>query len=76
MRLIVAEIQLILADSRLSDEEFAERRRLAIQLVVHRLADRSREEILGTDLPRTVVIETLVSAVTSILSGGLSEPST
>ena len=76
MRLIVAEIQLILADSRLSDEEFTERRRLAIQLVIHRLADRSREETLGVDLPRTVVIETLVSAVTSILSGGLSEPST
>jgi AcrR family transcriptional regulator len=75
MRLIAAEIQLILADGRLSNEESAERRRLAIQLVVHRLADRSREEALGADVPRTVVVETLVSAVTSILSGGLSAKS-
>jgi AcrR family transcriptional regulator len=75
MRLIAAEIQLILADGRLSDEESAERRRLAIQLVVHRLADRSREEALGADVPRTVVVETLVSTVTSILSGGLSAKS-
>ena len=73
MRLIVGEIEAILSDGQFSDgqfsaEELEERFRLATQLVIHRLADRGREETLGSDLPRDVVIETLVSAATSILT--------
>ena len=68
MRLIVAEIEAILGDGRFSNEEFAERMRLATLLVIHRLADRSRKETLGADLPRPVVIETLVLAVASVLT--------
>lgn len=66
MRLIAAEIESILHDDRLDQHEQEERFRLVTQLVVHRLADRSREETLGTATPRALVIETLVSAATSI----------
>lgn len=68
MRLISAEIEAILSDHRSDEHEQAERFRLVTQLVIHRLADRSREETLGTATPRTLVIETLVSAATSILA--------
>ena len=66
MRLIAAEIESILHDDRLDQHEQEERFRLVTQLVVHRLAGRSREETLGTATPRALVIETLVSAATSI----------
>lgn len=68
MRLIAAETEAILSNQRFDEHEQGERFRLVTQLVVHRLADRSREEALGTDTPRTLVIETLVSAATSILA--------
>jgi AcrR family transcriptional regulator len=73
MRLIVAECQALLAAHNFSEHEEAERLQLATQLVIHRLADRCREEVLGTTTPRTLVIETLVSAATSILSAGATE---
>lgn len=66
MRLIAAEIEAIFHDEQLDQHEQEERFRLVTQLVVHRLADRSREETLGTATPRALVIETLVSAATSI----------
>lgn len=67
VRLIVAEaLALLGADD--DDAEMAERFRLATQLVIHRLADRSREESVGTDTPRPLVVETLVAAAHSILS--------
>ena len=67
MRLIAAEIEAILSDYRFDEHETGERRRLVTQLVIHRLADRSREESVGAATPRTLVIETLVSVATSIL---------
>jgi len=67
-QLIVAEIQSIL-DGRFDANEQAERFRLVTQLIVHRLADRSREETSGNAGPRGLVIDTLVSAATSILGG-------
>jgi len=69
MRLVVAEIQALISDRGFDEAEQAERIRLVTQLVIHRLADRSREETLKTTTPRTLVIETLVSAATSILTG-------
>jgi AcrR family transcriptional regulator len=69
VRLIAAEIEAILGDHRFDEDEQAERFRLVAQLVIHRLADRSREEALGTATPRELVIETLVSAATSIMGG-------
>lgn len=68
MRLIAAEIEAILSDYRFDEHEQRERSRLVSQLVIHRLADRSREETLGTATTRTLVIETMVSAATSILA--------
>jgi hypothetical protein len=65
---IVAETDALLGEFRFDEDEQAERLRLATQLVLHRLADRSREETLGTATPRTLVVETLVSAATSILT--------
>jgi AcrR family transcriptional regulator len=69
MRLVVAETQALISDRGFDEAEQAERIRLVTQLVIHRLADRSREETLKTTTPRTLVIETLVSAATSILTG-------
>lgn len=69
MRLIVAETEALLSDRGFDEAEQAERFHLVTQLVIHRLADRSREETLGTAAPRTLVVETLVSAATSILTG-------
>jgi len=66
-RLIAAEIEALLSDYRFDEHETEERSRLVTQLVIHRLADRSREESVGTATPRTLVIETLVSVATSIL---------
>ena len=70
MQLIAAEAEALLSDCGFDEAEQAERFRLVTQLVIHRLADRSREEALETTTPRTLVVETLVSAATSILTGG------
>ena len=67
MRLIAAEIEAIISYYRFDEHETEERRRLVTQLIIHRLADRSREETQGAATPRTLVIETLVSVATSIL---------
>ena len=72
MQLVAAEAEAMLDAQGFDEMERNERIRLATQLVMHRLADRSREESTGTTTPRGAVIETLVSAATSILSGGRS----
>ena len=68
VRLIAAEVEAILRESGLDEQLKVERFRLGTQLVIHRLADLSREEGSGSAAPRTLVIETLVSAATSILT--------
>jgi len=70
MRLIAAETEALLRGDRIDEAEQAERFRLVTQLVIHRLADRGREETLGTTTPRALVVDTLVSAATSILTAG------
>ncbi len=72
MRLLAAEAQAIIGD-RIAPDELAERMQLVIQLVIHRLADRSRHETAGTSTPRSLVIETLVSAAAAVLGAGLVE---
>lgn len=68
MRLIAAEVELLL-DGRFADDEQVERFWLMTQLVIHRLADRSREEALGAQTSREMVVETLISVATSMLAG-------
>lgn len=67
-RLIAAEIEALLAD-RFDQDEQAERDRLVRHLVIDRLADLGREEALDIAAPRELVVETLVSAATSIMGG-------
>lgn len=70
MQLVAAEAAAILDDRGFDEQERTERLRLVTQLVMHRIADRSREETAGTTMPRGQFIEILVSASASILSGG------
>lgn len=69
MQLLVAEAEAIIDSQGVDEMERAERLRLATQLGIHRLAERSREETASTTTPRRLVIEVLVSAMTSILLG-------
>ena len=69
MQLLVAEVEAILDSHGVDELERTERFRLATQLGIHRLAERSREETASTTTPRRLVIEVLVSAMTSILLG-------
>jgi AcrR family transcriptional regulator len=71
VRLIAAEIEALLA-VRFDQDEQVERDRLVRQLVIGRLADLGREEALGIAAPRALVVETLVSAATSIMGGELA----
>ena len=67
VRMIAAEIESLIGD-RFDNDELGERSRLFTQMVIIRLADRSREEALGTaTVQRELVVETLIAAGTAIV---------
>jgi AcrR family transcriptional regulator len=69
VRMIAVELELLVG-ARFEPDDFQERSRLITQMVVNRLADRSREEALGTaTISRERMIETLVAAATAIAGG-------
>ncbi|MCP3938203.1 MAG: TetR/AcrR family transcriptional regulator [Actinomycetia bacterium] len=69
VRMIAAELEALVGD-RFDREELDERNRLITQMIVNRLADRSREEALGTArLSRERMLETLVASATAIVGG-------
>jgi AcrR family transcriptional regulator len=69
VRLIAAELE-SLVGARFDQDDFDERSRLIAQMVVNRMADRSREEALGAaTISRERMIATLVAAATAIVGG-------
>lgn len=69
VRMIAAELQ-SLVGARFDPDDFEERGRLITQMVINRMADRSREEALGTaTTSRERMIETLVASATAIAGG-------
>ena len=68
-RMIAAELESLVGD-RFEPDEREERSALMTRMVVHRMADRSREEALGAaTISRERMIETLVAAATAIAGG-------
>ena len=69
VRMIAAELESLVGE-RLDPDDFDERSRLITQMVINRMADRSRQEALGTaTISRERMTETLVAAATAIAGG-------
>lgn len=69
VRMIAAELE-SLVGARFAPDDFEERGRLVTQMVINRMADRSREEALGTaTTSRERMTETLVASATAIVGG-------
>lgn len=71
VQLVAAEITAMIPDAEDHNAEYAERTRLIASMIMHRLADRSVEEINGTAvLPRAKFVGILVSAAVAVVQSG------